>query len=71
MPKILNIIMPAAAKHNSTAAVVQQATLAVRSRSSGVSVGVIARNAGAVATGSTITNSELAASKVYSVRFTC
>jgi hypothetical protein len=34
--------------------------MAVRNRSAGVSLGVIARNAGAVASGSTITNNELA-----------
>jgi hypothetical protein len=42
----------------------------MRKRSSGVLLGVIARNAGAVASGSTITNSELVASKMYSVKFT-
>jgi len=35
-----------------------------------VSLGVIARNAGAVASGSTITNDELIASKMYSVKLT-
>ena len=41
---------------------------AVLLRSFGVSSGVMARNAGTVASGSTITNSELAASRMYSSR---
>jgi len=38
----------------------------VRMRCSAVSFGVMARNAGTTASGSTITKSELAASKMYS-----
>ena len=44
------------------------ALIAILMRGSGVSVGVIARKAGTVARGSTITKSELAASNVYSAR---
>ena len=43
---------------------------AVRNRCSGDSPGVIARNVGAVASGSTITNSELSANRMYSDRLT-
>lgn len=66
MPKILKRLAPANANTVSTIAVVRHATRAVRNRCSGVSPGVIARNVGAVASGSTITNSELSANRMYS-----
>ena len=52
------------ANASSTPAATQQASRAILMRCSGVSVGVIARNAGTVASGSTITKSELAASRM-------
>ena len=64
MPKILNRVVPANANASSTAATVKLATRAMRNLSSGVSFGVIARNTGIMASGSTITNSELAASRM-------
>src|ERR1041384_4341375 len=70
MPKTLKINCPATANTSSTPAITQQASRAVRMRSCGVSVGVIARNAGTVASGSTMTKSELAASRMYSSRLT-
>ena len=51
-----------------TPAVTKHASFAVRMRCSGVSLGVMARNAGTTASGSTITKSELAASTMYSSR---
>ena len=70
MPKILKMTVPATENASSTTAVVQHASRAVRKRSSGVLLGVIARNAGAAASGSTMTNKELAASRMYSGRLT-
>ena len=70
MPRILKMTVPATANASSTMAIVPHASRAVRKRCSGVLFGVIASNAGAVASGSTITNSELAASRMYSVRVT-
>ncbi|MEI9963094.1 MAG: hypothetical protein WDM76_18870 [Limisphaerales bacterium] len=61
---------PATENASSTTATVQQAIRAVRKRCSAVSVGVMARKAGAVASGSTITKSELPASKMYSDKLT-
>src|ERR1700733_4413427 len=66
MLKIWKTRFPAVANTSNTAAVTQQARRAVRMRCSGVSVGVIARNDGMAASGSTITKSELAASRMYS-----
>lgn len=68
IPRILNTVEPATENTSNTAAVVPQATLAVRNRCSGVSLGVMARKAGAVASGSTITNNELPASRMYSLK---
>src|SRR5579863_52919 len=68
MLKILKSAVPAKEKSSSTAAMAQHATLAVRSRCSGVSLGVMVRNAGTVASGSTMTNNELPASRIYSLR---
>jgi len=51
-----------------TPAATQHASRAVRMRCSAESFGVMARNAGTTARGSTITKSELAASKMYSSR---
>jgi len=48
-----------------TPADTQHANLAVRMRCSAVSFGVMARNAGTTASGSTITKSELAANTMY------
>ncbi len=66
MLKILKTSVPAAANSSRTAAMAQQANRAVRSRCSTVSLGVIVRNDGTAASGSTITNSELVASNMYS-----
>src|SRR5438034_318475 len=68
MPRNLKIHCPAAAKTIRTPAMTQQARRAMRIRCSGVSAGVMARKAGTVANGSTMTKRELAASSVYSVR---
>ncbi len=68
MPRSLKIHLPASANTINTPALTQQASRAILMRCSGVSVGVIARNAGTVARGSIITNSELAASSIYSIR---
>ena len=66
MPKILKMNVHASENASSTTATVEQASPAVRSLCSRVSVTVIARKAGAVASGSTITNNELIASRMYS-----
>ena len=58
---------PATENNRRTPAVTQHASRAVRMRCSAVSFGVMARNAGTTASGSTITKSELAASKIYSI----
>src|SRR5215475_1977111 len=68
MPRNLKIHLPAIAKTTRTPAITQQANPAIRIRASGVSVGVIARKAGTVASGSMITKSELEARKMYSER---
>src|SRR6266404_3972507 len=68
MPRNLKIHLPAAAKMMSTPAMTQQARRAMRIRSWGVSEGVMARKAGTVASGSTITKRELVANKIYSGR---
>src|SRR6266404_3313693 len=70
IPRYLKIHLPATAKASSTPAATQQASRAMRMRCAGVSVGVIARNAGIVANGSMMTNRELAASRMYSGRDT-
>ena len=66
MPSTLKINWPPTENTSNTPAATQHASRAVRRRCAGVSVGVMVRNAGTVASGSTITNSELAASKMYS-----
>ena len=68
MPKNLKMSFPDVAKINKMIAATRQATRAMRMRCGGVSFGVIARNAGTVAIGSIITNSELTASRMYSGR---
>src|SRR5436190_1018528 len=70
IPRNLKIHLPATANPINTPAVTQHATRAIRIRSAGVSVGVIARKAGTVAKGSTMTKRELVASRMYSGRFT-
>jgi hypothetical protein len=69
MPRNLKIHFPAEAKTTNTPAVTRQAIRAILIRCSGVSWGVMARKASTVATGSTITNNELAAKRMYSGRF--
>src|SRR5437899_13111728 len=69
IPRYLKIHLPADAKPINTPAVTRQASRAILVRCSGVSVGVMARKAGTVATGSMITRSELEARKMYSARF--
>ena len=66
IPMTLKINCPATEKASRTPAVTQQASPAIRIRCSGVSFGVMVRNAGTVASGSTITNSEPTASRMYS-----
>src|SRR5437868_15494622 len=66
MPKSLKISCPDNANVNSTPAMTRLAGRTIRSRCTGVSVGVIPRNAGITANGSTMTNSELNASNAYS-----
>ena len=68
MPRKRKINFPVRAKSSSTAAVTQHASRAVLTRCSGLSLGVMARNAGTVAIGSTMTKSELVASRTYSRR---
>src|SRR5260221_685389 len=68
MPRNLKIHLPAMANVSSTPAMTPQASRAMRMRDSGESCGVMAMNAGTVASGSTITNNELAASRIYSER---
>ncbi len=68
MPRYLKIHLPAAENPMRTPAVIQQAKRAILMRCSGESVGVIARKAGTVASGSTMTKSELEARKMYSSR---
>ena len=68
MPRTLNTSVPAMENANRMPAATQQASRAVRTRCSGMSFGVIARKAGTAASGSTITNSELSANKMYSSR---
>ena len=68
MPITLKISGPVSENESKMPAAVVQASRAVRSRCSRESFGVIARNAGAVASGSMITNSELAANTMYSVK---
>ena len=68
MPRNLKTHFPAMAKASNTPAATQQASRAILIRCSGVSVGVMARNAGTAASGSTITKSELAASRMYLAR---
>jgi hypothetical protein len=50
----------------STPAITPHASFAICTRSAKVLLGVMARNAGAVAMGSTMTNRELAARRLYS-----
>jgi len=66
MPRNLKIHLPATANTISTPAMTQHAIRAILIRCCSVSVGVMARNAGTVANGSTMTNRELAARKIYS-----
>src|SRR2546428_6186863 len=68
MPKKLKMSFPVVAKINRIIAEITQAMRAMRMRSRGESLGVIARKAGTIAIGSIITNSELAASRTYSCR---
>src|SRR5215471_18988687 len=68
MPRNLKTHFPANENTSSTPAAIQQASPAMWARCCGVSVGVMARNAGMTAMGSIITNSELKANKVYSIR---
>ena len=70
IPRNLKIELPATANNNSTAVMVMQAIRAIWNRSPGVLSTVMARNAGAVAKGSTMTNRELAANKLYSAKVT-
>src|SRR5438445_11982470 len=69
MPKKLKMSFPVVAKSNRMIAEIMQAMRAIRMRSCGESLGVIARKAGTIAIGSIITNSGLAASRTYSCRF--
>src|SRR5438445_12659925 len=69
MPKKLKMSFPVVAKSNRMIAEIMQAMRAIRMRSCGESLVVIARKAGTIAIGSRITNSELAASRTYSCRF--
>ena len=67
IPSTLKIVFPAKAKSISTPVATRQANRAMRSCSLGVLRVVMAMKAGTVAMGSTITNSELNVSTVYSV----
>ena len=68
MPMTLKISGPVREKASKMPAATVQASRAVRNRCAGDSFGVMAKNAGAVASGSMITNSELAARMMYSVK---
>jgi hypothetical protein len=65
MPSSRKIQFPVAAQTIRTPPATQQASRAIRMRLAGESVGVIARNAGSVAIGSTMMNSELKARRMY------
>src|ERR1039458_5627969 len=69
MPSSRKIHWPDRANRMSTPAVTRQARRAMRSRDATESRDVMAINAGIVAIGSTITNSELSAKKQYATRF--
>lgn len=64
----LKISFPAMANARRMPAITQQANRAVRLRCCGLSLGVMAMKAGMVAIGSTITKSDVAASRMYSAR---
>src|SRR5258707_5437306 len=66
MPSSLKMAVPAIANTRRTAVIVAQARRAIWNRCAGVLSTVMARNAGAVAIGSTITNNELTARELYS-----
>ena len=68
MPKKLKMRFPVVANINKMMVATRQATRAIRMRSLGGSLGVIARNAGTVAIGSMITNNEPTASRTYAYR---
>src|SRR4051812_4221847 len=68
MPRILKSRPPATENASNTVAATPQPRRAVRDRCSSVWFEVMAKNAGTAAKGSTITNSELAASRMYSRR---
>ena len=69
MPSSRKIHWPDRANRMRTPAATRQARRAMRSRDDTESRGVMAINAGIVAIGSTITNSELSANKQYATRF--
>jgi len=66
MPMTLKINWPVSANASRMPAATVQASRAVCRRCSGESVGVIAKKAGTVASGSTITNSDPNANNMYS-----
>ena len=68
MPRYWKIHLPINANTSSTAAATRHASRAILMRCSGVSRAVIARKAGMLAIGSTITNIELNAMKVKARR---
>src|SRR5262245_56731774 len=68
MPRTLKIHLPESAKSIKTPAATRHANRAIRNCAAGGSFGVIAINAGTTAIGSTTTNSELNASRAYSLR---
>src|SRR6266446_312060 len=67
-PRTLKIHFPARAKSINTPAATRHANRAIRNWAAGGSFEVMAMKAGTTAIGSTITNSELTASRMYSVR---
>ena len=66
MPKALNIQRPPSENTSSTQKVTHEAMRAMRMRSSALFLSVMAKKAGTVAMGSTITNKEAAESRVKS-----
>lgn len=62
--------VPASANASRTMVIVRHTSCAVRKRACDEAFGAIARNAGAVASGSTMTNTELRESKIYSDKLT-
>jgi len=69
IPKRRKIAKPVSAKNRRMPAATQQANRAMRIRSSGVFVAVIARKAGMVPIESTMTNNDEKASRLYAPRF--